>query len=294
MARFQPGNEFGTGQNQFSPRKTGSLVSVQFDSVQMGAIARRVAGMAARADKPILQAHRDIAYELQSAIAIELQNAVRRRGRAQRKKNENERLAAAILSPRNRRVNVDGYTVGYLDDIPSVRPYWRGLEVGSTRHVGRFLRGSFQNAAGQLVPPVKGRGVGRDPRFLQFRAQSFATFREAVDARMAAGEPLRAGLERRVAGHPSNRALGVRIKHPIVGYHYFERGIRAHLAAGWARGDQPLSVYAGNLRAAGLGELAATLTGRGVAATRRARGVKAGPIGPPTPNPRAYSDDPGF
>lgn len=290
MARgFQPGNEYGTGQNQFSPRRRGSVVSVSVESAQMGAMARRVAGMSARADKPIMAAYHDIAYELQDAIATSLTNSVSGRKRVQRKKPAPNRLASAIRSPRNRRVNVDGFTVGYLDEIAAVRPYWRGLEVGSSRHVGRFLRGSFQNAAGKLVAPQK--EGGRDPRFLQFRATTFATFAEAVQATQAAGGDGRGrGLERRVGVQAGSRALGVRIKNPIVGYHYFREGTRSWVRAGWT-GAEALERFQSHLTHAGLGELASILTSPGF--KRSSRGFSGRPASP-KPNPRAYPDDPTF
>lgn len=288
---FQPGNRFGTGQNQYSPRARGGTVSVSFDSAVMAAYARRVAGMSARADKPILAAHHNLANELQSSIAVSLSDAVSRRGRAQRKKPETARLEHALMSPRNRRVNVSGYTVGYLDAIAEVRPYWRGLELGSSRHVGRFLRGSFMNAAGKLVAPRTG---GTDPRFLQFRAATFATFAEAVSATQASGgDGNGRGLERRVGASSGSRALGVRIKNPIVGYHYFAVGTRRFVAQGGTRADV-LVEYQGQLRAAGLGELADALTGTSLGVKRRSTGFRAAASGPGGANPRAFEDDPTF
>lgn len=288
MARgFQPGNRAGTGQTQFDPRAPGGALSVTFDAKRMGARARRVAGMAARVDAPVLKVHRMLVKELQEYIAGELHNKVQEHGRAQRRKSGSARLEAAIRSSRARRVNVDGYTFGYLDSIAAIRPYWRGLELGSTRHVGRFLRGSFQNAAGQLVTPQAG---GKDPRFLQFRNATFASLLEAQRAQAAAGKSS-AGADRRVGPSADARAKGVRIKHPIVGYHYIATGTRAFIAAGFTRGSAG-ALYKSELTHAGLGELAATLTGKDVTASKSSKGLGGRPIGPPTPNPRAYADDP--
>lgn len=287
MAKFGPGNTAGTGQNQFSPRAKSGTLSVSFDSARMGARARRVAGMAARADRPIRAAHVRLAEELQEYISYELEQSVRRHGRAQRKKSQTDRLSTAIRSPRNRRVNVDGYTVGYLDTIAAVRPYWRGLEVGSTRHVGRFLRGSFQNAAGNLVTPRQG---GKDPRFLQFRAKTFDTLRQAIAAQQASGGSVR-GIGRRVGASSDQRAKGILIKNPIVGYHYIERGTRFFISDGYTK-EAAGEMYVAYLQRAGLGELAATLNRQDFRMKKSSRGLKGAPIGPPTPNPRAFPDDP--
>lgn len=143
MAKFISGNTFGTGQNQFSARSRGGALNVTVDAKAMGARARRVAGMARRADAPILRAHHSLGSQLQEYIASDLTNSVRARGRAQRKKSQSDRLATAIVSKRNRRVNADGYTVGYLESIKAVKPYFRGLEVGTRRHVGLLVPGSF-------------------------------------------------------------------------------------------------------------------------------------------------------
>lgn len=291
MARgFQSGNTFGTGQNQFSPRAKGGVLdrrgrptgvlSVTVDYTRMGARARRVAGMAARADRPIMLAYTRLAEELQEYIAGELETSVRRKGgRAQRKKPADQRLANAIRSKKNRRVNVDGYSVGYLDTIAAVRPYWRGLEVGTRVHVGRVLTGSFQNPAGKLVRPVEG---GKDPRFIQF---SNTTVRRL---QKTAANGAISGMKRSRAVNAHHLLQGVEIKNAIVGYHYIKEGLLAFEAAGWTR-SMAADEFRWQLSEAGLGELASTLTRKDMAPSRTAKGIEGGEVGPSRPNPRNYT-----
>lgn len=269
----EPRFGFGSGQNQFSPRLLGSPVHVTFDSAQMGAMARRVAGMAARADKPIIKAHSDIANELQGYIAGALGVAVGRRHgrgmRAQRKKPENQRLVNAIMSPRNRRVNVDGFTVGYLDNIAAVRPYWRGLEVGTRKHIGNFVPGIFiRGGKAQPLTPDGRDLVMVGPSARRIARSSYQEVRTAYKA--AAAEKGRKRIPK------VGISFGFRIKNPIIGYHYFDTGIRSFVQQGWTR-DEALVQYASELRRAGLAELADTL-GRNVAFRRRSAGLNTGPL----------------
>lgn len=145
------------------------------------------------------EANTELAKLLQEDIALVLEGKVAARGRQQRRKNPERRLAAAIRSQQNRQVNQLGYTVGYLDKVAAVRPYYRNLEVGTSVHVGRFLSGVFRNASGSAAPT----------------GSTAATF-----------------IQTRPFRYEKPYFPGVRITQEIIGYRYFEGGQRNFIARG--------------------------------------------------------------
>lgn len=194
--RFEPG------------RGGGGLVHVRFDAREMIRLANRVRGEAGRIDAASRSANLTLATSLQRSIANALEASVEARGREQRPKAASARLSTVIRSERNRQVNAFGYTVGYLDSVAEVAPYYRGLESGTRVHVDRYLAGVFRNRDGAPAVNAKGQGLlragGADATFIQTR-------------------PYR---------YDKAQFPGARIKHPIVGYHYFDRGIRRHVSSG--------------------------------------------------------------
>ena len=262
---FKKGNKANPlGLNQYGARK-GGVIQASIETKAMGKEARQLINEGRIFSSTYLKVHHQLAEELQKQMADALEDSVRETGRAQRPKSQTNRLATVIKSPRNRRVNLDGYTVGYLDDFAAVRPYWRGLEVGSSRHVGRFLPGSFQNTSGRLVRPIEG---GKDPRYLQFRGRGI--------------QPLGTGGAR-----GANRAvpqMGVRIKNPIKGYHYHDRGLRNFISDGGTR-ELAHTLYAAALKGVGEGGLAAAMARGGNSLGRQRKiGFTTEPAGP-TPGP---------
>jgi hypothetical protein len=242
-----------------------SPVHLIINSTAMVQKARRVAGQAARAERAIKAAHTTMAEHLQEYIAVALETAVDEHGRAQRQKPESRRLATALRSPRNRKVDSTGYTVGYLDDIAAVRPYWRGLEVGTYKHVGRFVPGVFVDASGVPQPLGESRND-----LVKIRRRSPALIAAVNEAGAVEGGRARRGRRRQG---------GFRITRPIVGYHYFETGIRRFVAAGWTR-EQALATYVSKLEGAGLGELASTLKVGQLKIQRVEVGLNEGPLLP--------------
>lgn len=219
--------------NQYSDRPDGSLVNLKFNFAGLRRMAVQRIGQMKRADTPILETHHYFGQYVQDYIADELKRAIKAHGRAQR---GDRALLAAIVDPRNRHVNLDGFTVGYLDEAwaGEVRKYWRGVEAGTAVHVGRFLRGSFLSAGGHLVRPIEG---GKDPRFLQFGPigplQANGSFTTAANQRNGLHQGNSQG-PRMASGHFTSKGApgqgqipGVRIKNQIVGYHYFKRGKEA-------------------------------------------------------------------
>lgn len=204
--------------------KAASPVYVTYKAQEMIRLADRLRGEALKIDRASRVAHTRLAQALQGDIAEVLTVAVGAHGRAQKtEKPAAARLANAIRDERNRRVNATGFTVGYLDEIEAVRPYYRGLEVGTAVHVGRFLHGVF-STGGASSPPRPG---GKDARFYQRSRYSNE--------------------------HPFSP--GVRISHSIIGYRYFEGGQRKFTARG-GTGSLAAAAYRDAFNARGMDLLA--------------------------------------
>lgn len=184
------------GQYAPAPRSAGSMVNVRVDVREMLRLTKQLSSETARVATAAKVAHTYLAAQLQEDIATVLEDKVRARGRRQRAKNDGARLADAIRSSDNRRVNQLGFTVGYLDENAAVRPYYRNLEQGSSVHVGRYLSGVF-TSKGATDPRPGLRKYGRDARFPQ-------------------RDPFR---------YDRPYDPGVKIKNPIIGYRYIEGGI---------------------------------------------------------------------
>ncbi len=229
--------KYGSGPGERDP-KTGRLisrrlantgmVSASFTADEMVKLTNRVRGELKASEKATVLAHVLLAQQLQYEMYKVLNDKVIARGRAQRDKARGSRLSDALVSQETRKVDKKGWTVGYLDQNPAVRPYYRNLEEGTRVHVGRFLSGVFRDAtgrpAGQPFPDRKGysgpragspfrqrkgpkRGGSRGQRIIHMGAETDATFIQT--------KPYR----REKAYWP-----GVRIKRPIIGYQYIQGG----------------------------------------------------------------------
>lgn len=124
--------------NQYSPRPAGSLVHVAFQFDGMRTLAAGRAGDMKRADPAIRKTHEFLAEEMQKLQAAALVDSVQGFGRAQRTAVRGGPLYEAIKSAKNRTVNLDGFTVGYLSDkgkFPHVADYAAGLERGTDIHL---------------------------------------------------------------------------------------------------------------------------------------------------------------
>lgn len=176
------------------------------------------------------KANTQLASILQLYQQAALQQGIATRGRVQAR---GDKLVKAIVDERNRRVEPEGFTVGFLEQgWNPARPYARAQDIGSRRHVGRELRGFFVTEGGARVKPVKG---GKDPRFAQF-ARGPREANGAFFGRDAAKDEGGRFLK------PSVRDPRVLIKNPIPGYRYTEKGFKAFTSAGYL-GPKGVQVY---------------------------------------------------
>lgn len=258
------------------PRARHNLVSayVDFRGLQSLITGRR--NDAERIPLAARLAHGVLAEKLQKEIHDALDTAIRDGGRPQQREG---RLLKAILDERNRHVTEDGYYVGRLDESWSgeVRQYYKGLEIGTSVFVGRYLRGAFLTEGGTLDIPRKG---GRDPRFLQFgpigpllKDDTFET-RRGVNA----SDPS--------SGTRPRKVRGVLIKNPIKPYHYTQTGFRNFQDKGYL-GERAFEIYQDefkflglrfNIRARNRGLGAADISTRTVGVHDAAPGVEPGRV----------------
>ena len=158
-------------------------------------------------------------------------------------KAKNDRLGVAIQSKANRRVNQQGFTVGYLDEIAAVAPYYRGLEEGTDKHKGRFLSGVFLDGIGETKNGAV-RGImspgGRAGRFTQSPKSGPRPFHY---------------------GERKPYIPGVRIKRGIIGYRYFEGGSRAFKERLRGPSGLAMTTYQDALKQAGVDRLAKAMSG---------------------------------
>lgn len=108
-----------------------------------------------------------MAAEVAEFQAEELVAAIRQHGRVQGDR-AHEHLAQVWTQPGNRLADADGFVVG-IDAFLAGKPahfYFRGLEYGSTRFVGRQFRGFFRSLEGHESGPLAER-YKQDPRLIQ-------------------------------------------------------------------------------------------------------------------------------
>lgn len=247
---YQPGRYSDAPVGSPVQRRRLGGIQVTFDATQMVRLTNVARGESTRMGRAAQVAHENLAKTLSNHIAKVLEEAVddkdrvqgmRRSGRGGRKKKE-DRLANVIRSERNRRVNQQGYSVGYLDEIPSVAQYYRGLEHGSRAHVGRYLSGVF-------LPGGRGANRGRSGTVVGGKDGRFT--------QAAAGGPK--------GWHTDDQKgpyfPGVRIKKRIIGYQYFYGGRRNFLSRGGAD-ELALRHYSLAFRKEGMDLLARQLGGR--------------------------------
>lgn len=251
--------------NQFSSLPNG-LLTISFQGEAIGRLVRDVRGQFITGIQPaILDAHDQLSFELQRAMQRALRKQVDERGRAQRGRT----LFDALVDERNRKVNIYGFGVGYLEDIPEVSKYWRRIElgdIGAGIKYDRWVYGFFRTAGGKLVGPNADREFQVDPRLI---IQSYQHTRQtafAINLNRA-----REGNSARTAG--GQRLPAIHIKNPIPAYHYLKGGrkefLRSRFEGGNQGGDGARRVYIDSFRRHGLDFLAAFLERNGVEAGRR-------------------------
>jgi len=189
-----------------------SILQISIDIEGLKQEIRKWKGDFGRVERAAEQAGQALADSLVSYQEQVLQEKIDDHGRPQYR---GDKLFKALSSPQNRSVNAYGFTVGRLDNIPSVRSYWRGIEFGTSAHIGQFLPGYFVDAAGAQVPFTPG---GRD-RFVV----------RSSDKR---GAPKVADPTERTGKRGGRKPFRARIKNPTTGYHFQAEGYKR-----WARND---------------------------------------------------------
>lgn len=227
-----------TGLNQYRGRPTQDLsfrpVFITYGVAKLAQLMEDRAGNLRRTDSAIIEAHHVIAEDLQEAIAQALERAVEGRPGGQRdQKTDNIKdgvLPRAIRSRKNRSVVLSGFSVGHLDQT-AADPYYRGLEYGSSKFVGRFLRGTFRNLQGKAVRPIEG---GKDWKFSQFRR-----FIPVGHRLLHGGKNVPATQK-----IPNIKLFpGVLIRNPIKPYHYFQSGLQRSRSNGYFANLDTVAVY---------------------------------------------------
>jgi hypothetical protein len=155
----------GGGHFQGVPHTPG--VHFQPDLRALVAKLGRLRGTFASGQVEMRKAMEAMAAEVAEFQAEDLTSAIGAHGRAQGDR-EHERLALVWTQPGNRLADADGFVVG-LDSFLAGKPahfYFRGLEYGSTRFVGRQFRGFFRSLEGDRYGPMAER-YKQDPRLIQ-------------------------------------------------------------------------------------------------------------------------------
>lgn len=205
--------------SQYAAPRRGQFLTATFTFDKVKKLAKDVKGEARRADPAIRDAHERLAKQLQMHIKDALNDAISahnpmRNQRKGRNWRTDGRLQKAIESPLNRDVKLGGFSVGFLERTPAAL-YWRGLEQGTTVHIGQPIF-AFRNARGGVVPATAERERHVDPEAIGIRGGKAAAER----LRREAAE----GLRRPV--------FITEIRRPIPAYGYQAEGARRFINEG--------------------------------------------------------------
>lgn len=155
----------GGGHFQGVPHTPG----VHFQPDMRGLVAKlgRLRGKFDSGQREMRRAMEAMATEVAEFQSEDLTAAIRAHGRMQGDRSH-EHLALVWTQPDNRLADADGFVVG-IDSFLAGKPahfYFRGLEYGSTRFVGRQMRGFFRSLEGHASGPLAER-YKQDPRLIQ-------------------------------------------------------------------------------------------------------------------------------
>jgi hypothetical protein len=180
----------------------------------------------------VKQANEEMALEVANYMVKSLEESVKDRGRTQR---GTELLARAILNEENRDASIDGFVVGtdYMDRSPA-KMYWRGVEEGSSKHVGRLIYGWF---ADEVPSEPASRYRPSEARRTNARMIQLPHPPQASGPQFTSTP----GYER--VGGP----FWFRIKNPIPAYHYMREG-----AADWMSTGSAAATYRKVFASAGI------------------------------------------
>lgn len=235
---------------------------ITFDIAELEEFAKRLTKESELARPALVKAHRDLAGALAANITKALKDKIEERGRVQRE----GALVAALDVERNPGAVVatnTGFTFGFLETAKgNVRLYARNLELGTPVHIGQPFN-AFRNAAGDLVPPMRGGPeVQIDPKLVAFR--DLGRRRKANDYAAedggeydSKGRYTRVRNKKKYVGRGEMRQMPVFfIKHEIKPYLYFQTGMRefrkGNLLGVSNFQDMVLGIYEGYFEDAGL------------------------------------------
>lgn len=236
----------------------GSLFTVRFRSDEMATGVRDVAGRFTSFQREMRQAHERMAINASNKIRETLQEKINQHGRPQVARTHrgqgDEALLRAIVDPGNRTFGYGGFTVMDPDYMTRsvVGEYYRGLEVGSDRFVGRQFTGYFimpgisyasrERSRTQAVMVIRGPGgesnrPGGNERVRAvtgdqqgFAGGAYGTRRGETATNAIPAQSLFTPLHRR-EGRAGMGHL-ITIENPIPAYHYIEEGF-----ADWVASD---------------------------------------------------------
>lgn len=221
-------------------KRTFVPITANFHAKALEAMARSAGGAGAnragtfnslRAEAERI--HEENGKRLQLMIREELEKSVRTAQPVPRKQRASHNLETAIMRPGNVKVTRDGFQVivpQAMDETTPARFYWRNLEVGTRKFVGRdvsafFAAGGDAERGGYLRPFSRPRPRGGmvDEYLTQHggggRTRSNLTGRYAGS--MGAMLPdVRMPLSKR-----NSYAKKIVIKEPILPHWYIKRGI---------------------------------------------------------------------
>lgn len=145
------------------PRDALVRITFQIDSF-LGKVLHEK-GVVTRAGLAAQNANREIAEDIQKRQLQNLIRSVEETGRPQR---PTMYLVRALEDPSWISYNPGGFTVGTESAMTETRinAYWRGLEFGSERFMGREVTGYFRDVEGGKHPAMADR-YRADPRLIQ-------------------------------------------------------------------------------------------------------------------------------
>lgn len=151
-----------------------------------------------------------------------------------------QHLVKALLSEHNRRVTFDGMAVNLTEWLNSpqskVNLYWRGLEEGTTKHVGQVIYGYFLGVDGAPFAATMERRY-LDPRMIVTHSSK--------ELRVGAEH----GIKTKSNLDKAHQALGFfQIKNRIEAEHFIRRGTKAWEESGSLKKRIKQTFEANNLR----------------------------------------------
>lgn len=203
-------------------------------------LARDLKGRFQSLNQQIKMAFEAAAKDLQEEEVKALRQGLRRPQGAQAGRPE-ENLVKALLSERNRKVTQDGLAVNLVEWLNSpaskVNLYWRGLEDGTSKHVGQIIYGFF------LGVDKNPHAASQERRFLDPRmvvGHSSIEFREGGAHGIKGASRIKKAQE--VAGF-------FRIKNRIEAVHFITKGTQIWEASGSLQRHTEAAISAAGLRA---------------------------------------------